>query len=167
MAPNIRPTLNCDSTRNFDGPVGGNADGFSAKWSLGPGNVFSGCRSWENFDDGWGLWMGSQPVLITNCWAFRNAAMFGIPVLLRATATDSNWGGGQQYCDRSSPGARCVFQQRRKRGQWHRSKQQHLRPDRGPKRVLGQLEGELQLKSRCQHQRSRCAQQHLPCRRQR
>ncbi len=66
--------LNCDSTRSFDSPGGGNADGFSAKWSLGPGNVFSGCRSWENSDDGWDLWMGSQPVLITNCWAFRNGS---------------------------------------------------------------------------------------------
>jgi hypothetical protein len=66
--------LNCDSIRSFDSPGGGNADGFSAKWSLGPGNMFSGCRSWENSDDGWDLWMGSQPVLITNCWAFRNGS---------------------------------------------------------------------------------------------
>jgi hypothetical protein len=63
--------LNCDSYRNYDPPIGGNADGFSAKWNLGPGNVFSGCRSWENSDDGWDLWMGTAPVLITNCWAFR------------------------------------------------------------------------------------------------
>ena len=65
--------LNCDSTRNYDAPVGGNADGFTAKWSLGPGNVFSGCRGWENSDDNWDLWMGTQPVIITNCWAFRAA----------------------------------------------------------------------------------------------
>jgi hypothetical protein len=72
--PSTNLFLNCDSIRSFDSPVGGNADGFSAKWSLGPGNVFSGCRSWENSDDGWDLWMGSQPVLITNCWAFRNGS---------------------------------------------------------------------------------------------
>ena len=65
--------LNCDSIRNYDSPIGGNADGFTAKWSLGPGNVFSGCRAWENSDDNWDLWMGTQPVLITNCWAFRAA----------------------------------------------------------------------------------------------
>ena len=65
--------LNCDSIRSFDSPVGGNADGFSAKWSLGANNVFSGCRSWENSDDGWDLWEGIAPVLITNCWAFRTA----------------------------------------------------------------------------------------------
>jgi hypothetical protein len=63
--------LNCDSIRSYDSPVRGNADGFSAKWSLGPGNVFSGCRAWENSDDNWDLWEGSSPVLITNCWAFR------------------------------------------------------------------------------------------------
>jgi len=63
--------LNCDSIRNYDSPIGGNADGFTAKWSLGPGNVFSGCRGWENSDDDWDLWMGTSPVLITNCWAFR------------------------------------------------------------------------------------------------
>lgn len=62
--------LNCDSYLNYDPPIGGNADGFSAKWNLGPGNVFSGCRAWWNSDDGWDLWMGNSPVTITNCWAF-------------------------------------------------------------------------------------------------
>jgi hypothetical protein len=64
--------LNCDSIRSYDAPIGGNADGFSAKWSLGTNNVFSGCRAWENSDDGWDLWEGIAPVLITNCWAFRS-----------------------------------------------------------------------------------------------
>lgn len=71
--PSSNLFLNCDSIRSYDAPVGGNADGFTAKWSLGPGNVFSGCRAWENSDDNWDLWEGSQPVLITNCWAFRAA----------------------------------------------------------------------------------------------
>ncbi len=71
--PSSNLFLNCDSIRNYDSPVGGNADGFTAKWSLGPGNAFSGCRAWENSDDNWDLWMGTQSVLITNCWAFRAA----------------------------------------------------------------------------------------------
>jgi hypothetical protein len=66
--------LNCDSIRSYDAPVGENADGFSAKWSLGPGNVFRGCRAWENSDDGWDLWMGTSAVLIENCWAFRTSS---------------------------------------------------------------------------------------------
>jgi PKD repeat protein len=72
--PSSNTVLNCDATRNFDSPVGGNADGFSAKWTIGPGNTFIGCRSWENSDDGWDLWMGLSPVVISNCWAFRNGS---------------------------------------------------------------------------------------------
>ena len=64
--------LNCDSSRNYDPPIGGNADGFTAKWNVGPGNVFSGCRAWENSDDGWDLWMATSPVLITNCWSWHH-----------------------------------------------------------------------------------------------
>ena len=71
--------LNCDSFHNYDAPTHGqNADGFSAKWIIGPGNIFSGCRAWENADDGWDLWMGTNTVVITNCWAFRNGTnIFG------------------------------------------------------------------------------------------
>ncbi len=70
--PSYNLILNCDAYRNYDPPIGGNADGFSAKWDLGPGNVFRGCRAWENSDDGWDLWMGTASVLIENCWAFRH-----------------------------------------------------------------------------------------------
>jgi len=64
--------LNCDSYRNYDAPTHGqNADGFSAKWVIGLGNVFRGCRSWDNADDGWDLWMATNSVVIENCWAFR------------------------------------------------------------------------------------------------
>jgi hypothetical protein len=64
--------LNTDSYFNFDGPVGGNADGFSAKWEQGDGNVFRGCRSYNNSDDGWDLWMADHSIVIDNCWAFNN-----------------------------------------------------------------------------------------------
>ena len=70
--PSYNLILNCDAYRNYDPPIGGNADGFSAKWDLGPGNVFRGCRAWENSDDGWDLWMGNGSVLIEDCWAFRH-----------------------------------------------------------------------------------------------
>lgn len=65
--------LNCDSYRNYD-PAnhGENADGFTAKFNLGEGNVFSGCRAWENSDDGWDLWQATGSVTLTNCWAWRN-----------------------------------------------------------------------------------------------
>ena len=74
--PSYNLILNCDSVLNFDGPIGGNSDGFSAKWDLGPGNVFRGCRAWWNSDDGWDLWMGSSPILIEDCWAFYNGTNY-------------------------------------------------------------------------------------------
>jgi hypothetical protein len=72
IGPSNNLILNCDAYRNYDPPVGGNADGFSAKWTVGPNNVFRGCRSYNNSDDGWDLWMGTSPVLIDSCYAFRN-----------------------------------------------------------------------------------------------
>ncbi|MCD8188208.1 MAG: hypothetical protein LUD57_06325 [Ruminococcus sp.] len=32
-----------------------NADGFAAKLTCGEGNVFDGCMSYNNSDDGWDL----------------------------------------------------------------------------------------------------------------
>lgn len=65
--------LNCDSYENFDPLTNGeNADGFAPKLSIGPGNIFRGCRAWGNSDDGWDMYEANQPVLIENCWAFRN-----------------------------------------------------------------------------------------------
>ena len=65
--------LDCESYHNLDRPTHGeNADGFSAKFKIGPGNVFRGCRSWENADDGYDLWRASEPVRIEYCTACRN-----------------------------------------------------------------------------------------------
>ncbi len=72
VGPSNNLIVNCDAYRNYDPPIGGNADGFSAKWAIGPNNVFRGCRAFNNSDDGWDLWMGTSPVLIENCYAFRN-----------------------------------------------------------------------------------------------
>lgn len=64
--------INCDSFRNFDPPEGGNADGFSAKFEVGPGNVYRGCRAWNNSDDGWDFWEAQNVVVIDSSWAFGN-----------------------------------------------------------------------------------------------
>ncbi len=64
--------INCDSYQNWDAPSGEDADGFAAKLSIGPGNVFRGCRAWNNSDDGWDLYGADQVVTIENCWAFGN-----------------------------------------------------------------------------------------------
>jgi hypothetical protein len=65
--------LNCDSYENLDQPTNGeNADGFAAKLRIGPGNVFRGCRAWNNADDGWDFFASDDVVTVDNCWAFLN-----------------------------------------------------------------------------------------------
>lgn len=71
---------NCESFKNFDPKTRGeNADGFAVKHAAGPGNVFRACRSYQNADDGWDLWMAPNPVVIEDCVSFRNGYnTFGI-----------------------------------------------------------------------------------------
>ena len=64
--------LNCDSYRNYDPPVGGNADGLTAKFTVGPGNVFRGCRSWNNSDDGFDFWEATNAIIVDHCITFSN-----------------------------------------------------------------------------------------------
>lgn len=73
--------INVDSYENVDFNTSAeNADGFAAKLSIGPGNEFHGCRAWLNADDGWDLYEGQNPVIINECWAFRNGInIWGIP----------------------------------------------------------------------------------------
>jgi hypothetical protein len=65
--------LNCDSYENLDQATNGeNADGFAAKLRIGPGNVFRGCRAWNNADDGWDFFASDDVVTVDGCWAFLN-----------------------------------------------------------------------------------------------
>jgi pectate lyase-like protein len=65
--------LNTDSYENFDAATGGeNADGFAAKLRVGPGNVFRGCRAYNNSDDGWDFFAADDVVEIDGCWTFSN-----------------------------------------------------------------------------------------------
>lgn len=68
--------LNCDSYRNYQAAQHGqNGDGYSAKAGCGPGNVFIGCRAYLNADDAWDFYDNdTNPVLLTNCWAFFNGS---------------------------------------------------------------------------------------------
>jgi hypothetical protein len=73
--------LNCDSYLNND-PLtfGENADGFAAKLGIGPGNVFRGCRAWNNSDDGYDMYEAADTVLVDGCWSFRNGYnIWGFP----------------------------------------------------------------------------------------
>lgn len=69
--------LNCDAYRNWDyfseTGNGGNTDGFGCHPSSdGSGNIFRGCRSWFNSDDGYDCINAYESVTFENCWAFYN-----------------------------------------------------------------------------------------------
>ena len=71
--------LNCTSHDNADATAE-NADGFACKLTSGPGNVFRGCISHHNSDDGWDLFAKTDtgaigPVLIENCIAYNNGTL--------------------------------------------------------------------------------------------
>jgi hypothetical protein len=69
--------LNCDSYKNFDSQCDGeNADGFGAKEETGAGNVFRGCRSWDNVDDGYDFYAWLSPITLENCWSWSNAVNY-------------------------------------------------------------------------------------------
>lgn len=61
------------STYNYDSKTNGeNADGFAAKLSIGPGNVFTECIALHNSDDGFDLYDAKNPVKLYNCEASYN-----------------------------------------------------------------------------------------------
>ncbi|MBR1477069.1 MAG: fibronectin type III domain-containing protein [Lachnospiraceae bacterium] len=67
---------NCESYDNCD-PGRSDADGFAAKLTCGEGNVFDGCISHHNIDDGWDLYAKSNTgpignVVVKNCVAYSN-----------------------------------------------------------------------------------------------
>lgn len=69
--------LNCDSYYNADSSLE-NADGFACKLNVGSGNVFRGCRAWQNLDDGWDGYLRDTDNITTtyeNCWAFDNGKL--------------------------------------------------------------------------------------------
>ncbi|MCT8139602.1 bacterial Ig-like domain-containing protein [Anaerobacillus sp. CMMVII] len=77
--PSYNLILNSISFDNID-PSQNNADGFAAKLTVGEGNVFDGCISHNNIDDGWDLYtkVGTGaigPVTIKNSIAFSNGTL--------------------------------------------------------------------------------------------
>ncbi|MBP5363673.1 MAG: right-handed parallel beta-helix repeat-containing protein, partial [Ruminococcus sp.] len=75
--PSNNLVKNCTARNNCDDATMENADGFAAKLTCGQGNVFDGCISYNNSDDGWDLYAKEATgpigvVTIKNCIAFRN-----------------------------------------------------------------------------------------------
>ncbi|MBQ4073735.1 MAG: right-handed parallel beta-helix repeat-containing protein [Clostridia bacterium] len=74
--PSYNTVINCTAMNNGD-PGYEDADGFAAKLTCGPGNIFIGCISAYNADDGWDLFAkaASGPigmVTIEDSVAYRN-----------------------------------------------------------------------------------------------
>jgi len=65
--------LNCDSYRNYQAGSGGNnGDGFAAKDGCATGNIFKGCRAWDNADDSWDFYNNNNSVTLIECWAMTS-----------------------------------------------------------------------------------------------
>ncbi|AEH51446.1 right-handed parallel beta-helix repeat-containing protein [Pseudothermotoga thermarum] len=78
--PTYNLILSCMSYNNCD-PGANNADGFAAKITVGPGNVFRNCIAFNNVDDGWDLYSKVETgpigvVVIENCVAYNNGITF-------------------------------------------------------------------------------------------
>jgi hypothetical protein len=78
--PSNNLILACESYDNKDDATGENADGFACKLTTGAGNVFRGCVSHNNIDDGWDLYTKTDtgpigPVLIEDCIAYNNGTL--------------------------------------------------------------------------------------------
>ncbi len=74
--PSNNIILNCTSFNNEDSR-GEDADGFAAKLTVGENNIFDGCLSYWNIDDGWDLYAKVDSgeigvVKILNCISYEN-----------------------------------------------------------------------------------------------
>lgn len=77
--PSNNLVLNCEAFDNQD-PDNEDADGFAAKLTCGTGNVFRGCISHHNIDDGWDFYAKDDTgpigaVTLENCVAYNNGAL--------------------------------------------------------------------------------------------
>ncbi len=89
--------INSDSYFNYDPPLGGNADGFAPKLSVGTGNYFYGCRAWQNSDDGWDGYLRDNDNVITileYCWSFMNGYLMNGNPITTGNGNGFKMGGG-------------------------------------------------------------------------
>jgi hypothetical protein len=77
--PSNNLVLNCEAFDNED-PGNENADGFAAKLTCGTGNIFRGCISHNNIDDGWDFYAKTETgpigiVTLEGCVAYNNGQL--------------------------------------------------------------------------------------------
>ena len=107
--PSYNLIKNCDAYDNAD-YKGNDADGFAAKLTSGDGNVFEGCISHHNIDDGWDLYAKSTTgsigaVVIRNCVAYANGFLSENARLRgQLLAEDQGEGNGFKLGGESMPG---------------------------------------------------------------
>ena len=99
--PQSNLVLNCEAYNNCD-PSKNNADGFAIKLTVGNGNVFKGCVSHHNLDDGWDLYTKLSTgaigvVQVENCASYRQGFKLnddGTDVDYRATSGGNGFKAG-------------------------------------------------------------------------
>jgi len=80
--------LNCDSHDNWDkltsNGSGQSADGFGCHTNVTGtvANIFRGCRSWSNSDDGFDCISNHSPVIVDNCWNWLSGYQPGTTISL-------------------------------------------------------------------------------------
>ncbi|HSU56338.1 MAG TPA: right-handed parallel beta-helix repeat-containing protein, partial [Candidatus Dormibacteraeota bacterium] len=91
--------VNCDSYRNYQAAAhGDNGDGFAAKTGCGAGNVFRGCRAWNNSDDGWDFYDNkTNSVTVDNCWSFANGLNLWADNAFAGNGNGFKLGGASTY----------------------------------------------------------------------
>ncbi len=104
--------INCDAHDNFDyQDNGGNADGFADKQgNTCPGNIYIGCRAWNNSDDGWDSFervSKETPTVYINCIAYGNGpATFDLSNHPRVNGVDADFFEGKdlsKYANGGNP----------------------------------------------------------------
>lgn len=101
--PSNNVILNCTAFDNKDEATCENADGFAAKLTCGEGNVFDGCISYCNSDDGWDLYAkpatGSTGVVtIKNSVAFGNGKLTNGEGSANGDMNGFKLGGSNKQC---------------------------------------------------------------------
>ncbi len=99
--PTDNLVINCEAYNNCD-PSKNNADGFAIKLTVGNGNVFEGCVSHHNLDDGWDLYTKLSTgaigvVQVENCASYRQGFQLledGTDVDYRATSGGNGFKAG-------------------------------------------------------------------------
>ncbi len=111
--------IDCDAYENFDyktSNAGGNADGFSCKLTVGAGNKFIRCRSWNNSDDGYDCYETQNDIYFEDCWVMTNGQksydVTDYPGGTTGIITNEGNGNGFKVGGNASPGGatliRCI-----------------------------------------------------------